>query len=400
MGKLLKIPVDSYNDILTVLSLEHFIPLLNCYDYSGRKEMSAYLVNNVINNSTLIPSPEKVETILTMVAPLVSDQTDGPTAEQSKSEDKEEWEEEQGLMGRIVHLLQADTADQRYLVLTAARKHFSAGGPLRLPHTLPPLVFQAYQLARKFYSVKEEDEKWDPKVEKIFKFCHSTISALVKAELAELPLRLFLQGALACNAIPFSNHETVAYEYMSQAFSLYEDEISDSRAQLAARTLMIGTLEQMKCFSEENHDPLRTQCALAASKLLKKPDQCRGVQVCSHLFWSGKTKTNNGEELKDAKRVLDCLKKGVKIASQCMDPGTKTQLYIELLNKYIFFAEKGHAGISDEIMQELIKRIREELPNIEAEEAEQVNKHFDNTIAHIKVRQEAGTEPTFKNLLA
>ena len=105
---------------------------------------------------------------------------------------------------------------------------------------------------------------------------------------------------------------------------------------------MIGTLEQMKCFSEENHDPLRTQCALAASKLLKKPDQCRGVQVCSHLFWSGKTKTNNGEELKDAKRVLDCLKKGVKIASQCMDPGTKAQLYIELLNKYIFFAEKGN----------------------------------------------------------
>ena len=230
LEKLLKIPVDSYNDILTVLSLEHFIPLLNCYDYSGRKEMSAYLVNNVINNATLIPSPEKVETILTMVAPLVSDQTDGPTGDQSKSEDREEWEEEQGLMGRMVHLLQADTADQQYLVLTAARKHFSAGGPLRLPHTLPPLVFQAYQLARKFFSVKEEDDKWDPKVEKIFKFCHSTVSALVKAELAELPLRLFLQvrmnkvkivqsilqGALACNAIPFANHETVAYEYMSQ----------------------------------------------------------------------------------------------------------------------------------------------------------------------------------------
>jgi hypothetical protein len=32
---------------------------------------------------------------------------------------------------------------------------------------------------------------------------------------------------------------------------------------------MIGTLEQMKCFSEENHDPLRTQFALAASKRLK-----------------------------------------------------------------------------------------------------------------------------------
>ena len=66
---------------------------------------------------------------------------------------------------------------------------------------------------------------------------------------------------------------------------------------MAAISLIIGTLEQMKCFSEENHDPLRTQCALAASKLLKKPDQCRGVQVCSHLFWSGKTKGTKGEEV-------------------------------------------------------------------------------------------------------
>ena len=41
----------------------------------------------------------------------------------------------------------------------------------------------------------------------------------------------------------------------------------------------------------------RTQCALAGSKLLKKPDQCRGVMVCSHLFWTGKTKTNDGKEV-------------------------------------------------------------------------------------------------------
>ena len=40
--------------------------------------------------------------------------------------------------------------------------------------------------------------------------------ALVKAEMSELPLRLFLQGALVLDTIPFENQETVAYEYMSQ----------------------------------------------------------------------------------------------------------------------------------------------------------------------------------------
>ncbi len=98
---------------------------------------------------------------------------------------------------------------------------------------------------------------------------------------------------------------------------------------------------------------------------------------------------------------MDCLKKGVKIASQCMDPGTKAQLYIELLNKYIFFAEKGHPGVTEEILTELVKRIREELPSLEtgSDEAEQVNKHFDNTVAHIKMRQIGDEEPTFKNVL-
>ena len=82
LEKLLKIPIDSYNDIMVVLGLQHYIPLLNTYDFSGRKEMSKYLINNVIDNSTLIPTPEKAETILTIVGPLVCDQKDGLPAEQ------------------------------------------------------------------------------------------------------------------------------------------------------------------------------------------------------------------------------------------------------------------------------------------------------------------------------
>lgn len=64
-----------------------------------------------------------------------------------------------------------------------------------------------------------QDPKWDKKCQKIFQFCHGTIVALTKAELAELPLRLFLQGALAISQIPFENQETIAYEFMSQVIN-------------------------------------------------------------------------------------------------------------------------------------------------------------------------------------
>lgn len=89
-----------------------------------------------------------------------------------------------------------------------------------------------------------------------------------------------------------------------QAFAIYEDEISDSKAQLAAITLIIGTFERATCFTEENHEPLRTQCALAASKLLKKPDQCRGVSSCSHLFWSGRV-FGSGEDDEGQKESVE-----------------------------------------------------------------------------------------------
>merc|ERR1712223_1098020 len=395
LEKLLLIPINNFNDMITVLGLSHFATLLSMYDFEGRRAMAVYIANNVVDNETSIATAEQTEVVLGLLAPLIQDQEDGPTPD--KWDDPDEFVEEQNLMGKIIHMLKADNdPDQQYQILSTARKHFGLGGPSRIDSTLPPIVMFAYKLAQEFFAIKGKDDKWEKKVAKIFQFCHTTLMALVKAEMSELPLRLFLQGALVLATIDFEDQETVAYEYMSQAFSLYEDEISDSRAQLAAITLMIGTLEQMKCFSEENHDPLRTQCALAASKLLKKPDQCRGVQVCSHLFWSGKTKTNNGEELKDEKRVLDCLKKGVKIASQCMDSGTKAQLYVELLNKYVYFYEKFHTLITEEILQELIDRIQSELPNLEggSDEAEQINKHFENTILHLKMRKEISTSST------
>ena len=268
-------------------------------------------------------------------------------------------------------------------ILNTARKHFGAGGDKRIKYTLPPIVFAAFRLAIRYKQLEEEDENWEKKCGKIFQFCHQTIGALIKAEQAEIPLRLFLQGSLVAGQLGFENSETVAYEFLTQAFSIYEEEISDSKAQLSAITLVMGTLERMSCFGEENQEPLLTQCALAASKLLKKPDQCRGVAVSAHLFWSGKSP--KGGELNDAKRVSDCLKKGVKIANQCMDSSAQVQLFVEVLNHYIYFFEKNCEQISVQVLNQLISKIRELLPNLDTnEETDQISKHFKNTLDHLQ----------------
>ena len=52
-----------------------------------------------------------------------------------------------------------------------------------------------------YHDIREEDDKWEKKVAKIFQFCHATIAALVKADMAELPLRMYLQGVLALDKV-------------------------------------------------------------------------------------------------------------------------------------------------------------------------------------------------------
>lgn len=346
LSRLLRVCIDFYNNILTILDLKFFPRLLERFDYTSRKSLSLYLVMNILENETAIPSDEQVDNVLEMLSPLIKDQEDQP----ADSLDPDDFAEEQGIVGRFIHLLKSDHLDMQYKILQSAKKHFASGGAHRIKHVLPSLVFQAFQLAYKYKAIAGEDENWDKKCQKIIQFCHTTITSIAKAELPDLALRLFLQGALCIGQIQYSNHEAVAYDFMTQAFSIYEDEISDSKAQLAAITLIISTVEQMTCFSEENAEPLRTNCALAASKLLKKPDQCRGVVTCASLFWSGK---KDNEEMRDEKRTLECLKKGARIVQQCLDVNVQVQLYVELLNSYLYYFERGNSQITISMLNQV-----------------------------------------------
>lgn len=63
---------------------------------------------------------------------------------------------------------------------------------------------------------------------------------------------------------------------------------------------------------------------------------------------------------------------------------------MELLNHYVYFFEKGNDQIDVEILNQLIKKVRDELTNLEnSDEADQISKHFKNTISHLKLRMES-----------
>jgi len=127
----------------------------------------------------------------------------------------------------------------------------------------------------------------------ILKFIRQLTSILATTvDAPNIALRLFLLSAQIADE---SGFEDLTYDFYVQAFSVYEDSISESRAQLQAITLIIGTLAGAKVFGLDNHDTLITKAALHGAKLLKKSHQATAVGLASHLWWQEALPSLEGE---------------------------------------------------------------------------------------------------------
>jgi vacuolar protein sorting-associated protein 35 len=191
-----------------------------------------------------------------------------------------------------------------------ARKAFAEGNE-RVKYTTPAIITASLELARQYKKREHFDDNWQSQSSALYKFMHNTLSTLYTRVTgsADLSLRLFI----ACGQVADQNgFEEVAYEYFAQAFTIYEEAISDSRAQFQAVCVIASALHTTRNFGKENYDTLITKCALHGSKLLKKPDQCRAVYLASHLWWATEIRAL-GEE--DPKTVSHCLPSKLKTLS-------------------------------------------------------------------------------------
>jgi vacuolar protein sorting-associated protein 35 len=139
---------------------------------------------------------------------------------------------------------------------------------------------------------RQEDD-WKTKASAILKFTRQLISILAtQVDAPTLALRLFLLAAQISDECGF---EDLTYDLYVQAFTVYEDSISESRAQLQAIILVIGTLQGARVFGVDNYDTLITKAALHGAKLLKKSHQATAVHLASHLWWQEPESNTDGE---------------------------------------------------------------------------------------------------------
>uniref|UniRef100_A0A2I3H810 Vacuolar protein sorting-associated protein 35 n=1 Tax=Nomascus leucogenys TaxID=61853 RepID=A0A2I3H810_NOMLE len=97
--RLLKIPVDAYKNILTVLKLKHFHLLFEYFDYESRKSMSCFWTLSLKTSGFLVPRMLQVDSIMNLVSTLIRDQPDLPPC------------------GPFIHLLRSEDPDQQNTIL-------------------------------------------------------------------------------------------------------------------------------------------------------------------------------------------------------------------------------------------------------------------------------------------
>jgi len=379
--QLLCIPMESYKNVLTILNLSHYPDLIKYLTYASRKQVAVTTVRSIHRHGTQLNTVEQVDALFSFIGPLVKDQADQPDEEDI---DMEDFEEEQNLVASLVHYMSNDDTDLLFKMYSTARKHFGTGGARRIKRTLVPLVFRSLQLASRIRALEEKGSEPSYGSQPLLgKFCLETVTALGSND-PNMALRLFLQCAQQANNC---GYETITYEFFTQAFILYEDEISDSKMQMDLIGVFVGVLGSMTNLTEENYDPLITKTTQYAAKLLKKPDQCRAIYRCSHLFW------NTEARYTDAKRVLDCLQRSLKIADVCMQASMHVNLFVEILNQYLYYFDHNNDKVTIKYLQGLINLINENIDNMDpGDDADSVQAHYANTKAYMAAKMKEDPE--------
>lgn len=427
LANLLLAPVSSYQSVLTLLALPQYPSLFFLQPLSTRRSLAHGLISSVLKNETIIETPEDVDGVLELCQVLIREQPEESTQQYSKDgrrpgshgAESEELAEEQGWVARMVHLFRSDSLDVQFELLQRARKHFEAGGE-RMRYTFPSLISSCIKLARRYKESEDVEPDWTTKASNILKFTRQLISILAtQVEAPTIALRLFLLAAQISNECDF---EDLTYEFFVQAFSVYEESISESRAQLQAISLIIKTLHGSTVFGPDNYDTLVTQAARHGSRLLKKSHQATAVHLASHLWWQTADPSKTSETTEkdsaegtdrprayphwDSKRVLECLQKSLRIANSAIEEIVTVQLYCDALDQYLYYLDHDAPAVTPKFVNSLVELITSSIDNIASPDIhpsarappgliegvqtpDMITRHFRNTLLYIQLKKDA-----------
>ena len=409
LNKLLEVPLTSDFSIFEITDFDGLITFL---DYTLRKNLSLNVIHALCrpDSKERLDSFEKIQKLIKLIKPLLAD------AEDAIEEDNYSFENNQSEVCKMIYIVKTEDPETTFQIYEELKNIFVNGGEKRKKVTLPALanciILFCHRLSiaydnknnliseekKKNNFVKESIETYNiSKIENgeafyklmidIYKLLNEIIS-LIKENWPEVALKLYLVAASQVNSIlsEKNNFEEACASFMNGALNIFNEGKYDINHKYFLLSQICGYLVNFTILSKENLENIIKVLMATGNKMTKRGDQFNTMIDIGQIYYI---------VLKDGKKVLDCINKARKFANFAMTNPQNLNLYVDLLNKFLYFidVENEIVTIKADQIDEMIELIKNHIETIKNEVSKDssflpaIESYFNNTIEFIKKRK-------------
>ena len=422
LTKLLSVPLESSHSLFDMNDFDGLVLFL---DYTMRKNLAIKIIQSLYHSQSkeVLDSVDKVQKLLKLIRPLITD------VEDSIEEDLITFDSEQNEVSKLIFVVNSHNPEVLYEIYGELKNVFVDGGANRRKTTLPSLAnciisfchklsiaydnkngLVSEELKKSSYvnesinsvdiSKIDSDETFYKLMLNVYQLLNEIIS-IIAQENPETALKIYLTAASQVNSIQSNknNFEEACASFMNTAMNIYQEGKYDQSIKYSLLSQISGYLLSFTILSNENVENIIKILMESGTKMAKRGDQFNSMLAIGEIYY---------KILKDGNKVNDCIAKARKYADFAMTNPQNLVLFVELLNKFLYYVENGDEIISIKPAQidDIIELIRNHIETIKNEVSvdssflPDIEKYFENTINIIKRRKtEENHKPIYDSIL-
>jgi vacuolar protein sorting-associated protein 35 len=157
---------------------------------------------------------------------------------------------------------------------------------------------------------------------------------------------------------------------------------------------LIGSLCEVSILDKENYLTFVNNLISSTTKISKRSDQCVATLACTNLYLN--------KNIEDHAKAKETLNKAKRFAEYSMTIPQNLHLFVVLLNKYLYFIERGVSFIDASMINDVVDVIKNYIHTIKSENPNatflpEVEKYFEKTIENIQTRSK--DKPIFQEVV-
>ena len=420
--KLMQVPLENGYSIFDMTDFEHLMTFL---DYNTRKNLGLKIIESLYkaDSKEKLDTVEKMQKLLTLIKPLLSE------SEANFEEDPYIVESEQTEVSKMIFSVKSQDPEIIYEIYGELKNVFIEGGKMRRKLTLPSLanciilfchkLTLAYDNKNNLLSEEVKKNKYATdninsidisKIDSndtfyklmlnVYKLLNETIS-LVAEDSPENAFKLYLTSASQVNSIQSdrNNFEEACASFMNAAMNIYQEGKYEQSLKYSLLSEVVGHILSFTILGNENIENIIKILAESGSKMMKRGEQFNSMLNIAQIYYS---------KIKDGNKVTEFIGKARKYADFAMTNPQNLILFVELLNKFLFFIENGDDvyNIKPEQIDDIIELINNHIQTIKNEVSVDssylppIENYFQNTVDIIKKRKNSeGHKAIYDSLL-